>query len=126
MKCHLIHVNRVMAVSMGILLHGAAAHAQATPAPDLADLSIEDLMKIEVVSTASKFPQHVTRAPASVTVVHAEEIRQTGARTLADVLGGVRGFYTNYDRNYSYLGVRGFLRPGDYNTRVLLMIAATA
>ena len=26
------------------------------------------------------------------------------------------------DRNYSYLGARGFGRPGDYNTRVLLLV----
>ena len=42
--------------------------------------------------------------------------------TLAEVLRGVRGFYINNDRNYSYLGVRGFGRSGDYNTRVLLLL----
>jgi outer membrane receptor for ferrienterochelin and colicins len=34
----------------------------------------------------------------------------------------VRGFWVNTDRNYSYLGVLGFARPGDYNTRILLLI----
>lgn len=74
------------------------------------------------MSTASKFPQKATQAPASVTVVTAEQIRQFGYRTLADILNGIRGFYTSYDRNYAYVGVRGFARPGDYNTRVLLLV----
>ena len=34
----------------------------------------------------------------------------------------MRGFYVTNDRNYSYLGVRGFSRPGDYNARILLLI----
>jgi len=98
-----------------------SAHAQPSP-PDPTTLDIEQLFDVELTSTASKFSQEVTHAPASVTVVTAEQIRQHGYRTLADILGGVRGFYTTYDRNYTYVGVRGFARPGDYNTRVLLLV----
>jgi outer membrane receptor for ferrienterochelin and colicins len=86
------------------------------------DLSLQQLLAADVVSTASKFPQEVREAPAAITVVTAEEILRLGHRTLADVLRSVRGLYTTYDRNYSYIGVRGFARPGDYNTRVLLLI----
>ena len=32
------------------------------------------------------------------------------------------GFYVTYDRNYSYVGIRGFGRPADYNTRMLLLV----
>lgn len=88
---------------------------------DLTLLPLERLMAMEVVS-ASKFPQRMTEAPASVTVITAADIKDYGHRTLADVLRSIRGLYVSYDRNYSYLGVRGFSRPGDYNTRVLLLV----
>ncbi len=93
-------------------------------AEDLTSRSLTELMGIEVetVYGASRFEQKVTRAPSSVTIVTEEDIRRYGYRTLADILSGVRDFYVSSDRNYSYIGSRGFSRPGDYNTRFLLMI----
>lgn len=92
-----------------------------TCAEDLTSLSLDQLMGIEVV-TASKFAQKASEAPSSVTVVTADDIRTFGYRSLADVLRSVRGTYVSYDRNYSYLGTRGIGRPGDYNTRLLVLV----
>jgi len=87
-------------------------------------MSLEDLMSIEIDSVygASGFKQKVTEAPASVTIITSEEIQKFGYRTFADILRNVRGFYITYDRNYSYLGVRGYGPAGDYNSRIAVMI----
>jgi iron complex outermembrane receptor protein len=91
---------------------------------DLTQLSLQDLMavKIERVSTPSRFSQTAGEAPSAVSVITGEEIKIYGHRTLADVLEGVRGLYVTSDRSYTYLGVRGFSRPSDYNSRVLLLV----
>jgi outer membrane receptor protein involved in Fe transport len=60
-------------------------------------------------------------APASVTVIGAEEIRAFGYTTLAQALRSVRGLYTTSDRGYQSFGVRGFSPPGVYNNKVLVL-----
>lgn len=81
----------------------APAHAQTETADGLTSLSLEELLQVDVerVFSASRFVQDVRRAPASVTVITAEDIRRFGYRTLADALRSVNGLYTTYDRNYT-------------------------
>jgi len=78
--------------------------------------------EIPSVYGASKYEQKVTDAPSSVSIITASEIEKYGYRTLADILQSVRAFYVTYDRNYNYVGVRGFGPPGDYNTRILVLL----
>ncbi len=113
---------RFIAAFLAATMVPVQAAAQ-TPA-QLVDLDLEDLLRINVqrVFGASERLQPVTEAPSSVTIVTAEEINRYGYRTLAEILGSVRGFFVTNDRNYSYLGARGFGRPGDYNARVLLLV----
>lgn len=102
----------------------ATAQTPGPPTEPLADQSLESLlaMRVATVSGAAKREQLVTEAPSSVTVITAQEIATYGWRTLADVLRAVRGFHVTYDRNYTYLGARGFGRPSDYNNRVLVLV----
>jgi outer membrane receptor protein involved in Fe transport len=110
---------RMMAVVLTLAVPSSASAQSA-----LSDLSLEDLMKLDAgqVFGASERLQPVTEAPASVSFITAEEIARHGYRTLADILRSVRGMYVTDDRNFSLIGTRGFGKPGDYNSRVLLLV----
>jgi iron complex outermembrane receptor protein len=100
---------------------GASAGVEESEAA--ADWS-EDTMFTEIptVISASRYEQGVNEAPASITIITAEEIRLFGYRSLAEILRHTRGFYVSNDLNYEYAGVRGFSRPSDYSNRILLTI----
>ena len=114
----------LMAVLIFIcLLIATPIYAAAPNTSDLTELSLEALMEIDVpkVSSASKFVQKATDAPAIVTVVKSDEIKLHGYRTLADLLQSVAGFQVSNDRNYSFLGSQG-ISLGDFNSRTLLLV----
>jgi iron complex outermembrane receptor protein len=88
---------------------------------DLALRPLGALLNMEV-SGASKFPVSLSDTAAAATVITSEQIRAFGYQTLGDVLRSVRGVVVSTDRTYTYLGIRGLSIPGDYNTRVLLLV----
>ncbi|MBI5435319.1 MAG: TonB-dependent receptor [Planctomycetes bacterium] len=91
---------------------------------DLTELDLEALLQVEIddVVSASLHPQRTFDSPAYATVIRGDEIRAHGYRTLGEILRSVTGMYVTYDRNYAHVGVRGFFVPGDYNSRVLLLV----
>lgn len=102
----------------------ALVAAQEAPV-DLTSIPFERLLQTEVI-TASKLAKQVSDSPSAVSIVTADDIRSYGYRTLADVINGMRGLYTTYDRRYEYLGGRGFGAPGDYTGRIMVLIDGTA
>lgn len=80
---------------------------------DVTELSLEQLLDVEIVETATKTEQRAEQAPAIVTVVTRDEIRRWGYRSVAEALTHVVGFYVVDDHivpNVAVRGVSGGLR----------------
>jgi iron complex outermembrane receptor protein len=77
-----------------------------------------------VVIEATRFPENVRRLPASVTVITAEEIVKSAARTLPELLNQQVGFTMKdfYGNNAAVtsMDLRGFGVTGPQNTLILL------
>jgi len=112
----------VLALILGNLLD--AQQASGTSLDQLKALDPEQLLQVEVATVygASKHEESVADAPSDVTIVTSDDIKNSGDRTLAEILNGVSGFYTSSDGVYDYVGTRGFNRPGDYGGRILVTI----
>ncbi|WP_163338674.1 TonB-dependent siderophore receptor [Desulfopila sp. IMCC35008] len=126
MKCSLF-ILRVLPLWM--LLATTPIHGLAE-VQDLDDFSLEDLGTVGLAnaprsvtaSTAARVLQTTASSPSAVRIVTAEDIKTYGYRTLEDILRSLPGLYTTSDDFNTFLGVRGLGRPGDYNTRVLILI----
>ncbi|WP_207477976.1 TonB-dependent receptor plug domain-containing protein [Arenibaculum pallidiluteum] len=82
--------------------------ARAQSVEDLARLPIEELANIEVTSI-SRRPEPLSRAPASVYVITAEEIRRSGATSLPEALRLAPNLEVARLNTYNYaITARGF------------------
>lgn len=85
---------------------------------DLRDVRLEPLRE---VAAASRRVEALEDAPASVTIISAQELRAFGYPTIFEALRGVRGFSLTHDSIYGNVAVRGLGQPNDYNNRVLVL-----
>lgn len=120
-ESRLRHARRRRLLALALLVGAAAQAAARENAADLASLSLEQLLDLEVV-TASRFDQKIDHAPSAVQVISADDIRAHGWRTLGEAVESLPGLYLSDTGLYTYLGARGQLRAGDYDTRFLLLI----
>jgi len=89
----------------------------------LAPLSLEELMRVEVVSIATGKQQTIAEAPAVTKVITEQDIEAIGATELSEVLKTVAGFHVSrngflYSPIYTVRGVY----TGQYNPQVLFLI----
>jgi iron complex outermembrane receptor protein len=87
----------------------------------LFEMDLSDLMNLKVV-TASKYVQNIAEAASSMSIITSDEIKNFGYKTLGEALNSQSGMYLSNDKNYLYVGSRGFSRPTDYNNRIIIMI----
>ncbi|BDG06920.1 TonB-dependent receptor plug domain-containing protein [Anaeromyxobacter paludicola] len=103
------------ALSAALLLPSPA------PAQDVSDL--EGLLNQSVVSTASKSAETADLAPATTSVITAEDLRRYGFTSLDQAINFLAvGMVTEPSYGTPEIGARGVLLSGDYGNHVLLLV----
>jgi len=122
-------VSKLSCLTLALLFGLCSARAQnADPAPvgsaDLASMNIEDLMNIKVTSV-SKTEQKLSRTASAVFVIGAEDIRNSGALNIPDLLRLVPGVdVAQLSSNTWAIAVRGF--NGRFSNKLLVLLDGRA
>ena len=97
---------------------------QAAAQRDLSQISLEDLMNIEVTSVSKK-GQKMSQAAAAIFVITQEEIRRSGATNIPDLLRMVPGLeVSQINANNWAISARGFNRQ--FENKLLVLIDGRA
>jgi iron complex outermembrane recepter protein len=105
---------------LGIGLSFRALSAAPVDTKDLSETPLEDLMQLEVTSAARR-SQTLSKIPAAVFVITAEDIRRSGALSIAEVLRLAPGLQVARIDSLRYaISSRGF--NGEYSNKVLVLI----
>src|SRR6202034_561741 len=113
-----VRVYPCLAVLAG--LTALSSLAQQPNASDLSQISLEDLMNIQVTSVSKK-EQKLSRTGAAVFVITQDDIRRSGATNIPDLLRLAPGVdVARIDANQWAISIRGF--NDQYANKVLVLI----
>jgi iron complex outermembrane receptor protein len=119
----------ILSVALIFQLNNFSVKAQQPTETDLLDMSLEELMNVEV-TLASKKAESSFDSPLSSTVITSEDIRKSGATTIEEAFRLVPGMIVRQETNGNYdVHIRGNdnVPPGNMtfyseNTMTLVMI----
>lgn len=91
---------------------------------NLFNLSLEQLMDIEVVTSASKYPQSILESPSAVTVITSEDIEKSGTLDMLELFRFVPGtLVVEENSNRAEVYIRGL--PQTASGRLLVLVDGT-
>ncbi|MCD6595791.1 TonB-dependent receptor plug domain-containing protein [bacterium] len=88
------------------------------PQEDLEDLSLKELLDVNVVSPTQK-ALRINRAPSVIRVITAEQIQINGYRSVGEAIMSIPGIYTYFDGVNYIVNVRGITGGMRGNNRII-------
>ncbi|MGH1374098.1 MAG: TonB-dependent receptor plug domain-containing protein [Cellvibrionaceae bacterium] len=105
----------------GLLLYADMVGASEVESERLAEMSLEQLLNVEVFTAASLIPTQVTKAPGTVYSFSQRDFKRFGVRRLEDLLQFVPGMQINQSRKRNkIIWSRGLLQR--QNNKMVLLI----
>jgi iron complex outermembrane recepter protein len=105
----MLNIVKSLGLFLIFILIFSSVHAQNTDLQNLLSLSLDDLMKVQIVTSVGKKEQNLNNAAAAIFVITQEDIQRIGATTLADALRLAPGVQVaRYNSHGWAISIRGF------------------
>ena len=116
--------SKILITLIGGLLMTKPLHAQEADDTELLNLSLEELMDIQVVNVSKINFDNLSEVPSAVTLVTADQIAKSGAKNMEEVMRNVPGFdvlKSGYNPSTNF-GIRGLYSTNGTNNKILFLV----
>lgn len=119
----MMRLYRLLIIYILPLLSTFSASAQNVENDNIFNLSLEDLLNVQV-TTASKKAEKITDIPASTVIITRDDIETRGYQSIEDIFTNVTGMYQMNEYLWfgtDNFGVRGFYTTGTFSNIIILV-----